>query len=106
LNGDTISLNTSHIVLDAPVTISTNPANNIWIHGITSPRIFHVNSGVTATISGLHLIAGTSTDGGAIRNAGTLTIDDLQVKKHAGINTAKLIKSTGMLMIEGNCMVQ
>jgi hypothetical protein len=106
LNGQTINLQSNSIVVSKSLTIQTNPANQVWVHGASTQRVFQINPGVDVTISGLHLIAGTATEGGAIQNAGTLHLQNVEILRHSGLPNARPISNTGMLMIEGACILE
>ncbi|MGA3038295.1 MAG: choice-of-anchor Q domain-containing protein [Vulcanimicrobiaceae bacterium] len=81
----TITLTSGAITLAQNITVSGPGASTITVSGNNASNIFTVNSGVTATISGLMLAngagaacAGNSSDtcGGAIQNEGTLTVNN------------------------------
>jgi predicted outer membrane repeat protein len=88
--GDTITfsstLGCSTIALASPVTISTSltitgpGASELAVSGDNSSRVFVVNNGVTATISGLTVEGGSSTaGGGGIYSQGTLILNNSTV---------------------------
>ncbi len=54
----------------------TGPAAGVTISGGGLSRVFQVDKTVQATISGLTLIGGVATYGGAVNNLGTLTVSD------------------------------
>ena len=77
--------------------------NNVAISGAGNPttldaqgqsRIFHIQSGFTVTLASLALTRGAATQGGAIFNAGTLTLSGSAVERNSatfaggGINNA------------------
>jgi len=73
LSGQTIALN-SLIPLDRNLTVD-GLGTGIQISGNNSSRIFTVNAGVTATLNALTLMNGLGSQGGAIQNNGTLTLN-------------------------------
>src|SRR5690606_1877041 len=46
-------------------------------------RVFDVNTGTTVTLRGLTLTGGVADQGGAVRNAGTLTLERVTVRNSA-----------------------
>jgi autotransporter-associated beta strand protein len=72
-----IYLTTGQLDLSRSVTITGPGATTITVSGNNASRVFLVDTGVTATISGLTISQGSSsTDGGAIENGGTLTLQN------------------------------
>ena len=69
----TITL-TSGELAPAGVTITGPGANLLTVSGNNTSRIFEIVNGETVSISGLTLSNGVATQGGAILNAGTLTL--------------------------------
>ena len=63
------------LTLSKNVTISGPGANLLTISG-GGAKIFYINSGVTASISGLTIANGNSVNGGGIDNEGTLTVSN------------------------------
>ncbi|MCY7347293.1 MAG: right-handed parallel beta-helix repeat-containing protein, partial [Pyrinomonadaceae bacterium] len=76
-----VSLTTGQIVIDKNLTIAGPGANRLTVRNGASDRIFQVNNGVTAIISGLTIEDGTN---GGISNAGTLTVADCVVRSNKG----------------------
>jgi CSLREA domain-containing protein len=74
----TISLTEGQLVVDKSLTISGPGARALSISGNSASRIFAINPGVNATISGLSLTNGlvdaTTASGGAILNQGNLKV--------------------------------
>ena len=75
---------TSQIVIASNMVIQGPGANLLTVQNTAAPsatsRVFQVNSGVTATISGLTISGGNvSGDGGGIYNLGTLTLAQSRV---------------------------
>ena len=85
LSGGTVTLTAGELALTADVTLAGPGAFSLAIDGGGSSRLFRVAAGVTAGISGLSLTGGRATGssgtrGGAVLNAGTLTLADLSVR--------------------------
>ena len=78
LAGKTITLTSGELGLTdtaGKTTITGLGATQLTVSGNNASRVFDINSGVTAEISGLTSTHGVS-DGGGIYNSGTLTITD------------------------------
>ena len=76
LSGQTIGLSTGSILLDRNLSIDgLSLTSGIRINGNAASRIFFVNRGVTATLNGLTLTNGLASQGGAIQNLGSLTLN-------------------------------
>ncbi len=75
----TLTLTSGELAIDSDVTIVGPGADKLSIDGNDDYRIFDVGE-ATATISGLYLQdAWTEGDGGAIYNAGILTLEDCEI---------------------------
>ncbi len=77
----TITLTSAALTIASDVTITGPGASNLTISGNNLLQVFLVNSGVTATISGLTIANGLFTGtgfngGGGIANRGTLTVNN------------------------------
>lgn len=74
----TITLTTGEIALDKDLTIEGPGADELSVSGNADGRIFNVASNATVALAGLSLVSGLDTNGtgGAILNAGTLSITE------------------------------
>jgi hypothetical protein len=74
----TVTLGGNQLTITDDLSI-TGPTGGVTLSGNNASRVFQVDSGVTATLSGLTLTAGYVADngsgGGGVRNFGTLTIN-------------------------------
>ncbi|HET6977403.1 MAG TPA: Ig-like domain-containing protein [Pyrinomonadaceae bacterium] len=71
----TITLTTGELQVDRDVSIYNNSGENITVSGNNAGRVFNINAGKIASLIGLTISGGNSTnDGGAIINDGALTI--------------------------------
>src|SRR6266536_2125958 len=61
LNGQTITLTSGELLVDKSITINGPGSDNLTVAGSGFSRVFHVSSGVSATIAGLTI---TNGDGG------------------------------------------
>jgi uncharacterized repeat protein (TIGR01451 family) len=75
----------STITISTSLTISGPGASQVAVSGNGSHQVFHVNAGITVTISGITVengvnnngcAAGCGSSGGGIENAGTLTLNN------------------------------
>ena len=77
------------LVIDKSVTITGPGANLLTVSGNSASRVFQVDSGVTASLSGMTLTGGNgigaieTATGGAIYNAGTLTVTNCTIINNA-----------------------
>ena len=72
----TITLTTGQLEIDKNVTISGPGVSVITVSGNNASRVFHVQTGKTATISNLTIANGKANFGGGIYNLGNLTISN------------------------------
>jgi hypothetical protein len=81
----TITLTTGELLVDKSVTISGPGAASLAVDGNFADRVFHVSSGVTATIAGLTITNGNAQDdgpnsgGGIYNDHATLAVDNCTV---------------------------
>lgn len=100
--GGAISLSSGNITIDRNLTIQ---GNGVTVQSVTATftaanRIFYVNSGVTAAISGLTLKNGRLTGNGAgIYNDGTLTVMDVTITENKMIGDGGGIFNNGSLTV-------
>jgi hypothetical protein len=74
LQGDIIALAQGQLVVSQSLDIERPGAGELTISGNAAGRIFDVPSGTDLTIAGLTLTGGLAADGGAVLNAGDLTL--------------------------------
>jgi hypothetical protein len=87
LNGGTIQLDTSKLVIEGALTITGPGASLLTINGPAADRVFTVNPGAVATISGLTISGGSvgpHSGGGGIYNFGSLTLTGCVVTANGG----------------------
>jgi hypothetical protein len=79
-----------------PITITGPGANLLTVSGNKAVEVFDVNSGVTASLSGLTISNGLSShNGGGIHNDGALTLLNSAVTNNEGIYGASLAPVSG-----------
>ncbi len=83
-----ITLTTGELVIDKNLTIQGPTAAALVISGNSTSRVFHVNPGITASISNLTFSNGAAAFGGAVYNEGTLTLNGVTVKSSTAANGA------------------
>ncbi len=84
-----------HVILNSPLPmITTNTTitglgqSTSTVDGNGKGRVFDIAPGVTVTISSMTITGGLSDQGGAIRNAGTLTLTDSVVTNNSAVGIA------------------
>ncbi len=83
----TITLTSGQLTIDKALTIKGPGASSLSISGNNASRVFEVNSGVTATISGVTVRDGNVTgNGGGITVSGTLTVDSSTIASNTASN--------------------
>jgi hypothetical protein len=108
----TIPLGSALPALSANVMITGPGASNLTVEGGGSGSNFHVlavESGVTATLSGLTIAGGNADYGGGIDNLGTLTLTDCTVSGNSassggGIYNAGMLTLTDSI-VSGNSAI-
>ncbi|NOT62858.1 MAG: hypothetical protein HOP19_21830, partial [Acidobacteria bacterium] len=101
-----IALSGGQITIDKNLTIQGPGANLLTVQNTAAAsatsRVFLVNSGVTATISGL-TISGANvsggTAGGGIRNLGTLTVTDSTISGNSANSGGGISNTSGTLTV-------
>jgi parallel beta-helix repeat protein len=100
LGGAQLELSTAN----ESVTI-TGPAGGVTVSGAGASRVFQVDSGVIATISGLTITGGNTTGSGAgLANFGTTTLNNCTASGNSAPFGAGLYNSFGSLTLT-NCTV-
>ncbi|SLM30215.1 exported hypothetical protein [Desulfamplus magnetovallimortis] len=106
--GGTITLTSGEIVVDKDLTIIGNESNLVIINGNNSSRIFNISNGITLSINNLQIQNGyaNSQGGGAILNAGTLTLTNTTIASSSvaeSINGGAILNQSGGVLILRNC---
>jgi hypothetical protein len=70
----TITLTGGELAITDSVAINGPGADKLAVSGKDASRVFHISSGVEATLAGLTIAHGKAATGGGIDNAGSLTI--------------------------------
>ena len=108
LKNTTLDLGTSTVLLNKSVVLKANPADNITIatSAASSPTL-EIFPGQNVTIIGLNILASGASDG-AIRNAGNLTLIDVDLIKNPNVTHLALLKNQGggTVTVSGNCTIK
>lgn len=79
----------------------------ISISGMNTSQIFEVPVGSSGTIIGLKLMdAQSNSDGGAILNNGTITLENVHFENNLEGTTAKSLTNNGELIIKGESVIE
>jgi len=100
----TITLLSPLPAITANMTITGPGAASLTVSGNNSATvgtIFTIETGVTASISGLTIANGKSTDGAGIANAGTLSVSDCVISDNQA-SAGGTISSSGSLTVVGS----
>jgi CSLREA domain-containing protein len=87
---------------DAATTTITGPAGGITLDAHGASGILQVNAGASVSLSGLTLANGSAPDGGAILNAGTLTLTNDTLTDNSASGSGGGIDNVGALTLS-NC---
>ena len=100
LDGQTITLSSGELDISAKsLTINGPGANQLTVSGGHNSRVFEVAGTSSVTLSGLTISNGYSVVGGAILNAGTLTVTGCSVSDNYATNFGGGICNTGTLTV-------
>jgi hypothetical protein len=97
ISGQTITLTQGQLELSAASlsSITIEGASAITISGNSSSRIFQVDSGVNAVLTGLTVEDGSESYGGGIYNEGTLTVSGSTLSGNGGTNGGGIFNYAG-----------
>ncbi len=96
----TITLNAGQLELSSGSVAITGPAAGVTISGGGLSRVFQIDNGVAATITGLTITGGsTSGNGGGILNYGALAITDSTLTANSGGYGGAILTSGGSLNV-------
>jgi IPT/TIG domain len=95
LSGSTITLD-NVMTISANITITGLGAANLAVSGGNAHEVFSVNSGVTASISGLTIENGLAKSGGGIFNHGTLTLTNDDVSNNSATSYTFYVQGGGI----------
>ncbi len=79
----------------------TGPAAGVTIKAAAASRVFQVDGGVTASLSGLTITGGSADQGGDLLNFGTLTLTNCTLSGGKATKDGGGIASLGMLTMTG-----
>ncbi len=82
----TITLTSGQLDIAGDLTITGTGRNNLTISGNNASRMFQINSGINATLTGLTIADGTAFTGGGLQNQGKLEIRNSTFKNNSSVN--------------------
>jgi hypothetical protein len=86
----------------AGVTINGSPA--VTLSGGGASQVFYVDAGASVALNGLTIIYGAGYDGGAIINAGSLTLNGDTLSGNAASDAGGAIYNAGSLTLNGDTL--
>jgi hypothetical protein len=95
----TITLTSGELAINNNLTIDGPGASQLTISGNNNFRAFFISAGNTVAIDGLTLTEGLGGAGGAISNAGSLTLTNSIVSNSHGVSSGGGIYNNGQLTI-------
>ncbi len=104
LRGQTIALS-SPLMIGTSLTIRGFSQGGPTISGSGSTEIMDVSAGATVNLSGLRLINGKAAQGGAIDNAGNLTIRSSALSNNQAIGNAATAGAGGAILNEAGAQL-
>ncbi len=87
-----------------PEVLEGPGANLLTINGSGAVGVFEVDSGTTASLSGLTITGGSATDGGGIDNAGNLTVSGTTITGTIAYHDGGGIDNSGTLTVANSTM--
>jgi autotransporter-associated beta strand protein len=103
MNGQTLTLTSGELLIEKDLTFSASALSaGLTISGNNASRIFRITAGSTVAMNGLTLTGGqtgTFSSGGAIDNAGTLTLDTMTFDGNRAHSAGGAIRNLGSLTI-------
>ncbi len=101
LIGGTIALGGSVLGVNRSMTVAGLGADRLTLDAGSASRIFNVDADATVLMYSLTLVGGSSgNNGGAIINAGNLTIEDCAFENNSAAGNGGAIQSTGTLALD------
>jgi predicted outer membrane repeat protein len=96
LDGQVIDLAGTQLAIAKDLTLdATSLPNGLTLNGNGLSRVLEISSGVTVSIRGLAITGGASSDGGAIRNWGTLTLSDCTLSQNSSTAQGGALRNIG-----------
>ena len=101
LDGETLLLGGTELIVEDPVVIEGLGSDSLTIDADGKSRVFSIQGGVSAEISGLTLTGGSADYGGAILNAGNLDLREMVFSGNTATGGGGAIQNTNSLMVTG-----
>ncbi len=100
----TITLSSTLELSESPgpeVVDATGVAGTVMISGNNAVGVFQVDGGVTASLNGLTITAGSTGSGGGILNEGNLTVSDCTISDNTADGDGGGISNAGTITVTG-----
>lgn len=103
LDGQVIDLTGTQLAISKDLTLdATGLPNGLTLDANGLSRVFEISSGRTVSIRGLGITGGASSDGGAIRNYGSLTLTDCTLDQNSSTSQGGALRNiAGSVTIDG-----
>jgi hypothetical protein len=106
----TIGLTSGELLIDKSIIIAGPGADNLAVDGNAKSRIFHIDVGMTVSISDLTIINGSASgqlpDGGGIYNDhAILTVSDCTLSNNSAFRNGGSIENFGATLTLNNCVL-
>ncbi|XWV24567.1 hypothetical protein QJ856_gp1224 [Tupanvirus deep ocean] len=101
-----ITLTSGELLITDDLTIINNNAGTLTISGDNNSRIFNIDVDSTVTLTNLIITNGSDTNGGAIYNNGTLTINDSTISNNTATGIAGGIYNDNTMFISNTIITE
>jgi hypothetical protein len=98
---DTIVLTNNYALFSTGSSLSALPEHEIYIKGAGTQYALKIEPDIDPWIDGIHIIAGTAAQGGAIYNEGDITLENVTIHPHAGGPVNNPILNLGSINMRG-----
>jgi hypothetical protein len=99
LRGQTITL-ASPIAINTSLTIRGFPGGALTVSGNGATQVFQIATGVSVNLNGMRIVSGSAARGGAIDNAGRLTVRSSVFTNNQAVGTASTAGMGGAVFNE------
>jgi hypothetical protein len=103
---DTIVLDSNYALFSTGCSLSALKEHEVYIKAEGTPYALYIEPGIEPHIDGVHIVAGTATQGAGIYNEGHVTLEDVTVYPHPGMSGDDVLFNTGTMHMRGNVEVR